>query len=136
MKKILKWIGSLVLLALVAVVALGFHTYYFRPLLPSWFYNRVLLVGLLDDPEAITSLGVLPTSVGHYNSQLTDASPEHEAKSAKWAADALATLRTYDRASMDAEGKISYDSMETFLADQVEAYRDRKSTRLNSSHVD
>ncbi len=131
MKKFLQWIGGILLFAVLAVAALGLHSYYFRPLFPSWFYNRVLLVGLLDDPEIMTSLGILPTWLGSYNSRLSDASPEHEAKMAKWADDALQTLRTYDRAAMDQEGKISYDSMEIFLSDQVEAYRFRDDYPVN-----
>ena len=131
MKKVAKWIGGLVLAAIVIVIGLGAHTFYFRPLVATWFYDRVLLIGLLDDPEAITSLGVFPTWVGHYNSRLSDVSPEHEAKVAKWAADSLQTLRSYDRASMDQEGKISFDSMEMFLSDTVESYRYRADYPVN-----
>ncbi len=131
MGKILKGVGSLLLLAVLVVAALGLHSYYLRPLFPSWFYNRVLLVGLLDDPEVMTSFGIFPTWLGSYNSRLADASPTHEAKMAKWAADALDTLRSYDRAAMDQEGKISYDSMEIFLSDQLEAYRFRSDYPVN-----
>ena len=131
MKKIAKWVGGLLLLAIVAVAALAIHTFYFRPLVPALFYNRVLVTGLFRDPEVITSFGVLPTWLGDYNSRLTDASPQAEAKNARWAADELAVLHSYDRSKMDQDGQISYDSMEMFLTDAVEDYRFRSDYPVN-----
>lgn len=127
MKRILKWVCCLLLL----VVALGLHSWYFRPILPSWFYNRVMLSFLLQDPETVTSIGILPTWLGRFDRLLTDSSPAREAEQAKWAAETLETLQGYDREGMDEEGKISYDSMAFFLQAAIDSYRFRDDYPVN-----
>lgn len=123
MKILLKFVAWTLFALLAAATALGLHTVYGKPLKVEWFFERVFIEYAVDDPEMLTSLGMLPSWLDWYSDDLTDRSPAHErAMQAKLRED-LATLRDYDRDSLDENTRLSYDVLEYFLAIQEEGER-------------
>ena len=120
----LKWLGALAGAAIILAVALAVHSWYFRPLSISIFFERAFIQFMLEDPEAVSSLGIFE-QLGYkgFDGMLTDVSPAHEQKLAQMARDDLDTLRKYDRASLSPANQLSYDVLEWFLRDLVEGQR-------------
>ena len=113
-------------MGLAAILALGLavQSWYFRPLAIGIFFERAFLQFLLEDPEAVSSLGVFE-QLGYkgFDGMLTDVSPAHEQKLAQMARDDLATLHGYDRSSLSPSHQLSYDVLEWFLQDLVDGRR-------------
>lgn len=120
MKRVLKWILRLLLVLLIGGGGLLAHTLWFKPLKIEWFYERVFAEFAFNSPELLSSLRILPGWLDWYSDDLDDASMAGEQALRQKVQDDLATLRSYDRDALDAEGKLSYDLLETFLATQVE----------------
>ena len=110
--------------AAILAVGLAVHSWYFRPLGISIFFERAFIQFVLEDPEAVSSLGIFE-QLGYkgFDGMLTDVSPAHEQKLAKMARDDLQTLRKYDRSSLSPANQLSYDILEWFLEDLVEGQR-------------
>ncbi|KFL37432.1 DUF885 domain-containing protein [Arenimonas donghaensis] len=123
MKTLFKFIAWALLAVLLAATGLGLHTAYGKPLKIGWFYERVFIEYALDDPELLTSLGMLPPWLNWYGDELSDRSPaQARAMQAKLRED-LATLRDYDRGDLDPGSQLSYDILEYFLAIQQDGER-------------
>jgi len=116
MKKLRKFLfrlsAAVVLIAIFAFV----HFWYFKPIFISAFFERVFIQYALDDPELLSSMGIL-RSVGltYYDDDLTDVSPKRERAIAEKLVADLATLRRYDRNTLVGEQQLSYDVLEYFL---------------------
>lgn len=123
-KPALQWLGGLLGLAIITAVALAVQSWYFRPLSIGIFFERAFIQFLLEDPEAVSSLGVFE-QLGYkgFDGMLTDVSPAHEQKLAKMARDDLATLHGYERSSLSPSHQLSYDVLEWFLQDLVDGQR-------------
>jgi uncharacterized protein (DUF885 family) len=121
MKTALKWLGGITAVVFILALALAVESWYFRPPLISWFFERAFLQFMLEDPEAVSSLGVFE-QLGYkgFDGMLTDVSPAHEQKLAKMARDDLATLHGYSRSRLSTEDQLSYDVLDWFLQDLVE----------------
>jgi len=115
MKRVAKWLGIAVLTMVLLIAALVLHTIYFKPLTLDWFYTRVFATFALDNPELLTSMRMVPPWLDFFGGKLADASPEHERGLAQTVREDLAILDRYDRASLNAEEKRSYDTMHFFL---------------------
>ncbi len=125
MRIVFKTLGWLVLAALLLLGALFVHVWYFKPAKVDWFYGRVFAQFALQSPQMLSSLRVLPPWADFYSDELDDVSAARaDELMAKLKGD-LDTLRTYDRDAMDAQGRLSFDVLEYFLADQVEGDRFR-----------
>jgi uncharacterized protein (DUF885 family) len=124
LKPALQWLGGLGCLTIILSVGLVVQSWYFRPLSIGIFFERAFIQFVLEDPEAISSLGVFE-QLGYkgFDGMLTDVSPAHERKLAKMARDDLETLHAYDRASLSPSHQLSYDVLEWFLQDLVEGQR-------------
>ncbi|MBY4597332.1 DUF885 domain-containing protein [bacterium BD-1] len=123
MKTLFKLTAWTLFALLAATTALGLHTVYGKPLKVEWFFERVFIEYAVDDPEMLTSLGMLPSWLDWYSDDLTDRSLAREqAMQAKLRED-LATLREYDRESLDENTRLSYDVLEYFLAIQQDGER-------------
>jgi uncharacterized protein (DUF885 family) len=122
--RLLTWLAALTGAAAVLAVGLAVQSWYFRPLGISIFFERAFIQFMLEDPEAVSSLGIFE-QLGYkgFDGMLTDVSPAHEQKLAKMARDDLETLRKYDRASLSPANQLSYDILEWFLQDLVEGQR-------------
>jgi len=99
--KALKWLGGLTAAGLVLLLVLAVQSWYFRPLTISLFFERAFLQFMLEDPEAVSSLGIFE-QLGYkgFDRMLTDVSPAHEQKLARMAREDLETLHGYDRSSL------------------------------------
>ena len=123
MKTLVRLVGWLVLATLLLGGGLALHTAYGKPLRIGWFYERVFIEYAVDDPELLTSLGMLPPWLDWFSDDLTDRSLAREKEVQAKLRDDLATLRSYDRAALDEQGQLSYDVLEYFLAIQAEGER-------------
>jgi uncharacterized protein (DUF885 family) len=122
-RKLLKWLIRLILV-LVVVAGIAFvHVWYFKPYKIDWFYARVFGQFALESPQMLSSMRILPPWADFYSAKLDDASPSHDDRMAAMVKDDLDLLRRYDRDTLDEEGKLSYDALEFFLADQIEGDR-------------
>ncbi|MFA5683125.1 MAG: DUF885 domain-containing protein [Lysobacteraceae bacterium] len=132
-KRAFKWFLAGLLVLLLAVTALGVHTWYFKPLNIEWFYTRVFLQFALDNPEMLTQIRLLePLGIKDHNAELADASLAHEdAQLAKLERD-YATFQRYDREDYSGQARLSYDIFDSFLGDQV---RDGKRFRYHNFPV-
>jgi uncharacterized protein (DUF885 family) len=74
---------------------------------------------LLRDPEAITQVGLNKTW-GVRNDQLTDISDEYIRETQRLEAAILGLLRTYDRATLTPEQRVSYDVYDWYLDDRIQ----------------
>lgn len=74
---------------------------------------------LLRDPETITQVGLNKTW-GVSNDQLTDISDEYIRETQRLEAAILGLLRTYDRATLTPEQRVSYDVYEWYLDDRAQ----------------
>lgn len=120
MRTAFRWIFRLLLLVLLAIILLVAHTILFKPLKPNWFYERVFIEFGAQDPQMLSSMRMLPSWMDWYSDDLTDQSLAHEKKmQAKLKAD-LATLKKYDRASMNEADALNYDMLAYFLTMQAD----------------
>ncbi|MES2263185.1 MAG: DUF885 domain-containing protein [Pseudomonadota bacterium] len=120
MKRVAKWLLTGLMATVLLVVALITHTSHFKPLRLDWFYTRVFASFLLESPEMLSSMRILPGWMDFYSGRLDDASPAHERKMAAEWKDDLATLDSYDRSGLSREDKLSYDTLKYFLRIQAE----------------
>lgn len=123
MRTTLKWLFRIFLFLLLALLVLVLHTLWFKPLKPEWFYERVFMEYGMEDPQLLSSMRMLPSWMDWYSDDLTDQSLAQEKKMQAKLKQDLATLRRYDRASMDEAGALNYDMLEYFLAMQAEGER-------------
>ena len=126
MKRILKWLLSLLALAILLAGAFFIHVWYFKPASINWFYGRVFAQFAAQSPELLSNMRILPPWLDIYSDKLDGASPAHEAEVAAMVKSDVDTLHRYDRAKLDANGALSYDVLDYFLSIQVEgdAFRD------------
>ncbi len=116
LKPILKWGGALSLLSLLVAAILIVQAIYYRPLSIRVFYEKIFIEKMLQDPELLTSLGLLEQFGIHgHNAKLTDASPEFTEKSARWLERQVQQLHAYDRSSLDGQAALSYDVLDYYL---------------------
>lgn len=123
MRTVFRWTFRPILLAVLLATLLVVHTLYFKPLRIGWFFERVFGEYALQDPELLGSLRMLPRWLDWYSDDLTDASLAHQQALRAKLRDDLATLRSYDRDTLDEGTRLSYDMLDYFLAIQVEGDR-------------
>jgi uncharacterized protein (DUF885 family) len=123
MKRAAKWLGGITLGLVVPVLALAAHTWYFKPLKLDWFYARVFAAYAIDSPEMLSDMRILPAWLDFYSTKLDDASPAHTRKQMAQLKQDLAVLESYSTEGLDAEGKLSYDTLRFFLKSQAEGER-------------
>jgi uncharacterized protein (DUF885 family) len=125
MKKLFKWLLRLLVLVVVVAGIAFVHVWYFKPYKIDWFYGRVFGQFALQSPQMLSSMRILPPWADFYSDKLDDASIAHSEEMASMVKDDLDMLHRYDRNALDDEGKLSYDALEFFLADQVEGQQFR-----------
>ena len=125
MKKLLKWLLYLILLAISLVGIFFIHIWYFKPAKIDWFYGRVFAQFALQSPELLSNMRILPPWLDFYSDKFDDASPAHEAEMAQMVKGDVDVLHRYDRNALDRDGQLSYDVLDYFLTIQVEGDRFR-----------
>lgn len=120
MKTVLKGLGGLLAVVALLAGALFVQVWYFKPFKVGIFYELAFLKFVLDDPETLSSLRILPPSLDWYNDELTEATPARQIERAAQTRKNLETLRDYDRASMSEVEQQSYDILDWFLQNAVD----------------
>lgn len=115
MKRLLRWVGGLLLVVVLLAGALFVHVWYFKPARIDWFYARTFAQFALNSPEMLSSLRVLPGWLDFYGDKLDDASLAHEAEQLKFLQRAQATLRRYDPSALQGEARLSYDVLDYYF---------------------
>lgn len=123
MKRLFRWGFRTVLALFLLLILFVLHSMYFKPLHIRIFFERVFAEYAFEDPQLLSSLRMLPSWMDWYSDDLSDLSLAQEEKLNKKLQDDLATLRTYDRASLTADNQLSYDMLEYFLAVQAEGQK-------------
>jgi len=123
MKRLFRWGFRTLLVLFLLLVLFVLHSIYFKPVHIRIFFERVFAEYAFEDPQLLSSLRMLPPWLDWYSDDLSDLSLAQEEKLNKKVLDDLATLRSYDRASLDASNQLSYDMLEYFLAIQVEGQK-------------
>lgn len=123
MKRLFRW-GFRTLLVLFLLLALFvLHSMYFKPLHIRIFFERVFAEYAFEDPQLLSSLRMLPPWLDWYSDDLSDLSLAQQEKLNQKVQNDLASLRSYDRASLDVDNQLNYDMLEYFLAIQVEGQK-------------
>lgn len=123
MRRVLKWSFRLLLVLFLLLALLVAHTIWFKPLRIGWFFERVFIEFMVDNPEMLSGMRMLPPWLDWYSDDLADASLAAAEKMRTKLRNDLATLRSYDRAALDPQAQVSHDMLEYFLAIQVEGER-------------
>jgi uncharacterized protein (DUF885 family) len=123
MRRVLKWSFRLLLVLFLLLALLIAHTIWFKPFKIGWFFERVFIEFAVDNPEMLSGMRMLPPWMDWYSDDLADASLAAEEKMRVKLKDDLETLRSYDRAALDAQAQTSYDMLEYFLAIQADGDR-------------
>lgn len=109
---------SLAVILLAAGVWLA-KLIWFKPFAIDHFYERVFLRFVLQSPEFLSNLRIIPASIEWYEDDLDDASVAAQRRATEQTARSLAMLRSYDRASQTPEQLLSTDILDWFLDQQV-----------------
>ncbi|RHX94930.1 DUF885 domain-containing protein [Leptospira yasudae] len=120
LKRIL--IGILILLSLS--LTLLFHTIFFKPLTLGLFYEKMFWESVLDDPEYLTSLGVLNgLGINGYQRKLTDISIDKQNRDLEKAKKNLETLLSYGKKGLSGQELLSFEILEWSLRLKVSGER-------------
>src|SRR5438309_11933287 len=80
-KRILKWIGAIVLLAVIALAIFLINLIWFRPWSLNLFYEKVFAETVFSEPELLSQLGLVEQfGITGHNGKLNDESPAHQQK--------------------------------------------------------
>src|SRR5213080_2616393 len=80
-KRILKWLGGIVLLAIVALAIFLINLIWFRPWSLNLFYEKVFAETVFSEPELLSALGLVEQfGITAHNAKLSDESPAHQQK--------------------------------------------------------
>jgi uncharacterized protein (DUF885 family) len=120
-KRILKWIGGLILLALVAIGIFLINLIWFRPWNLNLFYEKVFAEVIFSEPELLTQLGLVEQfGITGHNGKLSDESPAHQQMVFdRWKKD-LQQLHEYPLDRQSPSQRLSTHILGWYVKDQVE----------------
>src|ERR1700730_11485372 len=120
-KRILKWLGGIILVLIVVLAVLLINLIYFRPWSLNLFYEKVFAETLFSEPELLSQLGLVEQfGFTRHNGKLSDESPAHQQKVFdRWKKD-LPQLREYPLDRQSPSQKLSTHVLDWFLQRQVE----------------
>ena len=120
-KRILKWLGGIVLLAIAALAIFLINLIWFRPWSLNLFYEKVFAEVIFSEPELLTQLGLVEQfGITSHNGKLSDESPTHQQMVIdRWKKN-LTQLHEYPLDRQPASQKLSTHVLDWFLKDQVE----------------
>src|SRR2546429_6706484 len=120
-KRILKWLGGIVLLAIVAIAIFLINLIWFRPWSLNLFYDKVFAETIFSEPELLSELGLVEQlGITSHNGKLSDESPAHQQMVInRWKKD-LQQLREYPLDRQTPSQKLSTHVLDWFINDAVE----------------
>ncbi len=120
MKRLLKWLFWLFVIVLLIGGAFFVHVWYFKPAKIDWYYTRVFMRYVLDDPELLSRLRLLEgMGLNFHNDELTDASPARDDRLFTQLESDYEMLKSYDASDFTGQDRLSYDILDYFLGTQV-----------------
>jgi uncharacterized protein (DUF885 family) len=120
-KRILKWLGAIIAVLVIAIAIFLVNLIWFRPWSLNLFYEKVFAEILFDHPEILSTLGLVEQIglTGH-NGKLDDESPAHQQREFdRWKRD-LAQLRQYPIDRQSSSQQLSTRVLDWFLRVQAE----------------
>lgn len=138
-RKLLLWGVPLIVLMVCGYWAA--RLLWLRPFQIEHFFERAYIEFLWDDPEALTSTGILKSyGLDGYSHLLTDASPRRALQLADIGRRNLNILEGYDRERLAPEEQVSYDVLHWFLSSGVDGepflFHDYPVTHLSGPHIE
>ena len=123
-KRILKWIGGIILIVIVFLAIFLINLIWFRPWSLNLFYEKVFGEVIFSEPELLSQLGLVEQfGFTSHNGKLSDESPAHQQMVIdRWKKD-LNQLHEYPLDRQTPSQKLSTHVLEWFLQDQVEGER-------------
>ena len=120
-KRILKWLGGIVLVLIVIIAVFLINLIWFRPWSLNLFYEKVFAETIFSEPELLSQLGLVEQfGFTRHNGKLSDESPAHQQKQIdRWKKD-LQQLHEYPLEKQTPSQKLSTHVLEWFLRDQVD----------------
>ena len=120
-KRILKWIGGIILIVIVFLAIFLINLIWFRPWSLNLFYEKVFGEVIFSEPELLSQLGLVEQfGFTSHNGKLSDESPAHQQMVIdRWKKD-LNQLHEYPLDKQTPSQKLSTHVLEWFLKDQVE----------------
>ncbi|EMF83016.1 PF05960 family protein [Leptospira weilii serovar Topaz str. LT2116] len=101
---------------LILVLTLFLHTIFFKPLTLGLFYEKIFWEFVLNDPEYLTSLGILNNfGIGGYQKELTDISVEKQKQDMEKAKKDLEILLSYGKEDLSQQELLSFEILEWSL---------------------
>ena len=121
-KKFFKWTGITFGVALVLGGAFGYHEWNAdKPFFINNFYNRVFVQFAIENPETLTSIGVLENfGINGHNAEWSPATLEWEQEQFQWLVDVRAGLDLYDDEDLDEDELFSKRILKDFLQAQID----------------
>lgn len=126
MKRMLKALGALLAVALIAATIFVVNLVWFRPFSLNLFYEKIFISFMLDEPELLTQIGIAEQfGWRRHNAHLSDASEAHVLRNfAAWRRFSE-QLKEYDPASQTPEQQLSTRVLAWFIDSQLEGERFR-----------
>src|SRR5438132_10335359 len=120
-KRILKWLGGIVLVVVVAIAIFLINLIYFRPWSLNLFYEKVFAETVFSEPELLSALGLVEQfGITSHNGKLSDESPAHQQQVIdRWKKDNK-QLHDYSWDKQSTSQKLSSRVLDWFLQDQVD----------------
>ncbi|ASV08828.1 hypothetical protein B2G50_07755 [Leptospira interrogans serovar Canicola] len=114
--------GILILLSLAFTLIL--HTIFLKPITLGLFYEKNFWESILEDPEYLTSLGILNRfGIGGYQKNLTDISIENQEQDLKNAKKDLEILLSYGKENLSGQELLSFEILEWSLRLKISGER-------------
>src|SRR6266496_3019500 len=120
LKSILKWLGAITAVAVIAIAIFLINLVWFRPWSLNLFYEKVFAKVLFDHPELLSALGLVEQfGITGHNAKLDNESPAHQQREFdRWKRD-LAQLRQYPLNRQSPSQRLSTHVLDWFLQMQV-----------------
>ena len=120
-KRILKWIGGIILIGIVVLAIFLINLIWFRPWSLNLFYEKTFAEIIFSEPELLSALGLVEQfGITSHNGKLSDESPAHQQMVIdRWKKD-LTQLHEYSLDRQSPSQKLSTHVLDWFLKDQVD----------------
>src|SRR5216683_6263988 len=121
LKRVLKWIGAIIAVAVIALAIFLINLIWFRPWSLNLFYEKVFAETVFTEPELLSALGLVEQfGITSHNGKLSDESPAHQQMVIdRWKKD-LTQLHQYPLGRQSPSQKLSTHVLDWFLKDQVD----------------
>jgi uncharacterized protein (DUF885 family) len=120
-KRVLKWLGAIIVVLVIVVAIFLTNLIWFRPWSLNLFYEKIFAEVLFDHPELLSALGLVEQfGITSHNGKLDDESPAQQQREFDRFKKDLRQLRQYPIDRQSQSQPLSTHVLEWFLERQVE----------------